>query len=111
MNIEEIEREIAKKKAVEKAVHDAELKRITDAHDKRMKAEEAERKRQIEAEDGRREAAYESELEEEAKALFYAGNGGAAPAIWQSVREEYRRLVMQRRAEAAARETHSLYKW
>ena len=42
---------------------------------------------------------------------WQSGNPGTAPLLWQTVRDEYRRLVMRRRAEAAAGQSHSLYKW
>jgi membrane protein involved in colicin uptake len=109
--IEQIEREISERKAAEKAKHDAEIQRLADADSKRRAAEEAERKRQIEAADKRRAERFEAELEEDARALFYSGNPGAAPSLWQTVRDEYRRLVMRRRAEVAAGQSHSLYKW
>ena len=81
--------EYLKEQAAEKAKRDAEIQRLADENDKCMKAE----------------------LEEEAPTLFYSGNPDAAPSLWQTVRDEYRRLVMRRRAEAAASQSHSLYKW
>jgi hypothetical protein len=109
--IEQYLKEKQEREAAVKAKRGAELQRLTDEHDKRMKAEEAERKRQIEAADKRREERFEAELEEEARTLFYSGNPGAAPSLWQTVRDEYRRLVMRRRAEDAASTSHSIYKW
>ncbi len=110
MTIQEIEREIAEKKAAEKAKHDAEIQRLADADSKRRVAEEAERKRQIEAEDKRREEQYERELEEDSRRLFQEGNPGASEAVWKSVRDEFRRLIIKRRAEEAANAPqHRLY--
>ncbi len=108
--IVEIEREINERRAAEKAKRDAEIERIAAENAKRAAVEEGERKRQIEAEDKRREEQFERTLEAEARSLFFSGNGGASEEVYKSVREEYRRLVMRRRAEAAERETHSMYK-
>jgi hypothetical protein len=108
----QIEKELSDRKAAEKAKRDAELKRITDEHDARMKKEAEERKWQIEAEDRRREEQFEAELEADARGLFYEGNPGAPESLWKSVREEFRGLVLRRRAEAAARDnSHSIYRW
>lgn len=110
--IEQIEREINERKAAEKAKRDAELKRITDEHDARMRKEEAERQKAIEAEDRRREEQFERDLEEDSRRLFQEGNPGASEAVWKSVRDEFRRLVIKRRAEeAAAAPQHTLYLW
>ena len=103
--------EYLKEKAAEKAKLDTEIRRLADENDKRMKAEAAERKRKEEAADKKREERFEADLEEEARALFYSGNPGAAPSLWQAVRDEYRRLVMRRRAETAAAQSHALYRW
>jgi hypothetical protein len=112
MTIKEIEREINERKAAEKAKHEAEIQRLADETDRRMRKEEAERQKAIEAEDRRREAAYEKELNEEARALFYSGNAGASDAVWQSVRDEFRKLIIkQRAAAAAAAPPHTLYRW
>lgn len=108
--IVEIERERAERKASGKAKHDAEIQRLADADSKRRAAEEAERKRQIEAADKRREEQYERELEEDSVRLFREGNPGASDAVWKSVRDEFRRLVIKRRAEEASNAPqHSLY--
>lgn len=102
------QREIDEKKARRKA----ELKRLTEEHDARVKAEAAEQKRKDDAARAKREAAFEAELEADARNLFFNGNSGAPESLYQSVREEYRRLVLQRRAEATARDTsHSIYRW
>jgi hypothetical protein len=109
--IVQIEREIAEKKAAEKAAHDAEIKRITDEHDARMRAEAAARKRREDAAQAERDKRFDDELEADARRMFLDGNPGASEALWKSVREEYRRLVMRRRAEAAAAQSHPLYRW
>jgi hypothetical protein len=94
--IEQVEKEIRERKAAEKAKHDAEIQRLTDAHNKRMAAEAAEQKQREEAADKKREERFEAELEEEARALFYSGNPGAAPSLWQAVRDEYCLHVVSR---------------
>lgn len=103
--------EYLKEKRGREAAREAEIQKLADADSARRAAEAAEQKRQEEAADKKRAERFEAELEEEAQALFYAGNPGAAPSLWQTVRDEYRRLVMRRRAEAAAGQFHSLYKW
>ncbi|HJQ33350.1 MAG TPA: hypothetical protein VJ866_14280 [Pyrinomonadaceae bacterium] len=104
--------EYLKEKAAEKAKHAAEIQRLADADSRRRAAEAAERRKAMEAEDKRREEQFEHELEEEARALFFGGNGNASEALYKTVRDEYRGLVLRQRAEAAARDTsHSLYRW
>lgn len=111
-NLEKYLQEKVAREAADKAKHDAEIQRLADMTAKRAAAEEAERKRQIEAEDKRREEQYERELEEDAKRLFQDGNPGASEAVWKSVRDEFRRLVIKRRAEEAANAPqHSLYRY
>lgn len=96
-----------------KASHKAELQRLADEHEARMKREAAEQAKKEAAEQAKRDAQFEAELEADALRLFRDGNPGAPDSLWQSVREEYRRLVLRRRAEAAADAGahHSLYLW
>lgn len=109
--IEEYLKEKQARESAERAKRDAEIARIAAENDKRRKVEEAERQKAIDAEDRRREAAYEKELDAEARQYFQEGNPGASDAVWKSVRDEFRKLVMRRRAEAAAGQSHSLYQW
>jgi colicin import membrane protein len=95
-----------------KAERAAELKRLADEHDARMKREAAEQAKKDAAEQARRDAQFEAELEADARRLFEDGNPGAPKSLWESQRAEFRNLVIRRRAEAAANAPqHSLYKW
>lgn len=95
-----------------KAAHEAEIQRLANATDARLKAEAAERKRQDDEAQVKREVEVEAELETEVRSLFFNAAPGASEALYQASREEFRRLVLRRRAEAAAdAPRHSLYRW
>jgi xanthine/CO dehydrogenase XdhC/CoxF family maturation factor len=109
--LERAERE-EKELGQKKAAHAAELKRLADEHDARMKKEAAEQKRKDDAEQAKRDAQFEAELEAESRALFFNGSPGAPESLYAAKREEFRGLVLRRRAEAAADlQQHSLYLW
>jgi hypothetical protein len=111
-NLEKYLQEKATREATVKEARGAELKRITEEHDARMKKEAAEQKRKDAAEQAKREAAFEAELEAETRRLYFAGSPGSPESLYQASREEFRKLVLRRRAEAAAiAPQHSLYRW
>jgi hypothetical protein len=100
-----------KEKSAREAARAAEIQKIVDAHDARMRKEAAEQKRKDDAAQAAREKRFDEELDAEARSLFYAGNPGAPESLWEAMREEFRGMVLRRRAEAAANQSHALYKW
>lgn len=109
--LERAERE-QRKIEEKKAEHAAEIARIVAEHDAIMKREAAERKRLEDEAQAKCEAAFEAELEANARALFFNGSPGAPESLYAAKREEYRGLVLRRRAEAASdAPQHSLYRY
>jgi len=95
-----------------KAAHAKELQRLADAHEKRMKAEAAQQAKEQAEEQAKRDAKFEADLEAESRALFFNGSPGAPESMYAAKREEFRGLVLRRRAETAAdSQQHSLYLW
>lgn len=100
-----------KEKREREAARAAEIQKLAAADTVRRSAEAKEQERAAAAAQAEREKRFEEELSTEARSLFYAGNPGAPESLWKTVREEYRGMVLRRRAEAAAGQSHPLYKW
>ncbi|HZH92091.1 MAG TPA: hypothetical protein VEX70_15910 [Pyrinomonadaceae bacterium] len=96
----------ARRDAVDKVFKDA----AADAAAKDA-AEKAGQQERLDADRAAREAKFEQELEQAARGLFFAANSGASEALYQSVRDEYRKKVLSQRAEQATQgEVTGLYR-
>lgn len=98
-------------KAAQQAARDKIFKDAADAAAAKDEAEKAEQQKRRDADKAVREEKFDAELEDEARQLFNTGNAGASDAVWQSVRDEYRKKVLLRRSEQEAqRGIPSLYR-